>query len=59
MIDMFACAEKWYEVYRRTESGREGDLKSDAFQNLGGESGEGGSTGLASVIDSDGSDGMY
>ena len=45
-VNMFAGAEKCNEVYGRTEGGGEGELESDTFQNLCGESVEGGSTEL-------------
>jgi hypothetical protein len=43
---MFTGAKEWGEVYGRTEGGGEGELESDALQDLCGESCEGGSMGL-------------
>ena len=45
-MNMCAGGEKCNEVYGRTKGGGEGELEGDAFQDLCGESGEGGSTGL-------------
>lgn len=39
-VDVSACAEKWDEVYGRTEGRIKGDLESDTFEDLCGESGE-------------------
>ncbi len=44
-MDDFTCAEEWDDMDRGTESGREGDLESDAFQDFDGDSDKRGSIG--------------